>query len=116
MKHFIDAQTAQKLVILTRDETLSRLPTVIEPENIPEQLGGTFEYEIGMLPSLDEGIRGGLQWIKSSQVTLPPGPLKWTTDNEGRRIAIAIGSLKGEPRNIPFAVLNYKQKPDVLKT
>jgi hypothetical protein len=108
VERFVDPRTAEKLVILTKDEVLPKLSSVIDLENIPEQYGGKFKYEIGMLPSLDEGLRQQLQWNGSPESTLPPGPLKWTTDGEGRRIAVAVGSSKGELRNSKFAVLGAR--------
>ncbi|KAF1967622.1 CRAL/TRIO domain-containing protein [Bimuria novae-zelandiae CBS 107.79] len=109
VKVFIDPRTTEKLVILTQAETLPVLSEVIEVESIPVQCGGTFEYEPGMRPSLDEGMQRQLQWIAEPGESLPPGPLKWIVDEEGRRTAVVTGSANGERVRLPFARLEEKK-------
>ena len=104
---FIDPRTMEKIVILSGSETLPRLSEKIEPEHIPEQFGGKFKYELGMLPSLDSGMQKQMEWIGEPREVLPAGPLKWTL-KDGKRTAVVTGSAKGERVHLPFAVLDAK--------
>ncbi|RAK95858.1 SEC14 family lipid-binding protein [Aspergillus ibericus CBS 121593] len=104
LKNFIDPVTAEKLVITKSGDVYETLLKGMDHDVIPSQFGGGFQFTTGMLPDLDEGIRQGLQWTDSSKEGLPPGPIKWREDGEGRR-AVATGSIDGQQRTEAVAVL-----------
>jgi hypothetical protein len=104
----VDPRTAEKLVILTKNEVLPRLTASIDLANIPKGHGGEFLFQHGMVPKLDSGIYEQLEWLSQPPGMLPPGPIKWVVNGEGRRMAVAVGSFSGEPRHQPLAVLPHK--------
>jgi hypothetical protein len=75
----------------------------IDPVNIPNQLGGEFAYEHGMIPELDDRIQQSLTWLRSRK--LPPGPIKWVVGGNGDKKAIAVGRIDGEARQEEVAIL-----------
>ncbi|KAI1818648.1 CRAL-TRIO domain-containing protein [Poronia punctata] len=109
LKKWVDPRTAEKLVILTKSEVLPRLTASIDLEAIPQEHGGEFEFQHGMVARLDPGICRQLEWLWQSPGTIPPGPVKWVVDGEGRRMAVAVGSISGEPRFQPLAVLPTRE-------
>ena len=102
MKKWIDPKTASKLVILTPDEVLPTLSTLIDIVNIPKEYGGGFEFRHGMMPDLDTGISNQVEWLSEPAGSLPEGPMKWIMDNEGKRTAVAVGQVKGMTRLLPI--------------
>lgn len=103
---WLDPGTAAKLVVLPPAEVLPTLTTLIDLDNIPTKLGGDFNFTQGMIPDVDEGIGRALVWEPASRKSLPPGPLKWSVDSVGRKVAVAVGSVDGKPRVETIAVLN----------
>jgi hypothetical protein len=99
LKKWIDPNTAAKLVILTPKEVLPALESSIDLTNIPTIYGGKFEFQHGMLPKVDTGIREALKWTDSQMECLPSGPIKWIRDQQGKETAVAIGQSDGEVRH-----------------
>ncbi|KAL4994893.1 CRAL-TRIO domain-containing protein [Aspergillus recurvatus] len=114
IKPFIDPVTASKIQFLPRNDAYNALKEHIEPDDIPTCVGGGFQFETGMLPDLDDGIRRALQW-SGAQVDLPPGPIKWVHiptpapagSGTGGRRAVATGTTgtEGEQRAVEVATL-----------
>jgi hypothetical protein len=94
VKRFVDPTTAKKIVILTADEVLPTLTHSIDLENIPVQYGGGFHFKQGMVPDLDEGLNGRLEWLEEGERPIPTGPLKWRIGRDGDKV-----------RNLVFAKL-----------
>jgi hypothetical protein len=97
LKGWVDPYTAEKIVILLNPEVLPTLREHIEDENIPTIFGGGFSYEHGMIPDLDNNIRQRLNW-NSPEKYLPPGPLKWAKNSNGKIMLSAVGSQAGAVR------------------
>ena len=109
----MDPATAAKLIILAPAEVLPTLTTFIDLDNIPTKFGGAFHFTPGMIPDIDLGIRRVFDWSPSSRKELPPGPIKWSLDSAGRKVAVAVGSVDGILRFEPFAVLSMTPFADV---
>lgn len=81
----------------------------IDPENIPQKYGGRFAFRFGMLPDVDLEIKNNVRWSSNtngkSLQGLPKGPLKWTERRNGEKMAIAVGSVHGQQRNVPVMCL-----------
>ncbi|PWY67089.1 CRAL/TRIO domain-containing protein [Aspergillus sclerotioniger CBS 115572] len=105
MKHFVDPVTAEKLVITKSADAYDTMLKHVDHDKIPSQFGGGFKFTTGMLPELDEGIRQALQWTNLSKEGLPPGPIKWMEDAEGRRRAVATGRVDDMQRTEEIAIL-----------
>ncbi|KAF4989057.1 hypothetical protein FGRMN_9387 [Fusarium graminum] len=90
MSKFIDPRTASKLVIVPSGRALSTLTARIDIESIPTEYGGEFDYIPGRPPKLDQGILEHLDWNLSGD-RLPEGPIKWSEDQDGRRLVRATG-------------------------
>jgi hypothetical protein len=109
-KSFIDPVTASKVQFLQRSDAYDTLKADIEHDDIPTCLGGGFQFETGMLPDLDDGIRRALEW-SGTQVDLPPGPIKWVQtpapaeSGTGTRKAVATGTAEGVQRAVEVATL-----------
>jgi hypothetical protein len=106
LKKWIDPRTAEKLVVLRHGEVLPTLTSSMELANIPIQFGGQFSFQHGAVPKLDSGICRTLQWMTQPVPALPTGPIKWIADQQGRRTAVAVGRVDGEPRHQVIASLN----------
>ncbi|KAJ6003502.1 hypothetical protein N7451_006049 [Penicillium sp. IBT 35674x] len=104
LKSWVDTNTAEKIVVLSSTEVLPALEEYIDNANIPTTLGGRFPFEHGMLPELDDNIWQHFSWRLPSR-SLPPGPIKWTEDVNGRKIALAVGGEAGSRRIEKIAVL-----------
>ncbi|KAL4983197.1 CRAL-TRIO domain-containing protein [Aspergillus falconensis] len=112
IKPFIDPVTASKIQFLPRSDAYDALKDDIEHDDIPTCVGGGFQFERGMLPDLDDGIRRTLEW-SGAQVDLPLGPLKWIQTpapaggGTGVRKAVATGTTgtEGEQRAVEVAAL-----------
>jgi hypothetical protein len=50
-----------------------------------------------MIPDLDNNIRQRLNW-NSPEKNLPPGPLKWAKNSNGKIMLSAVGSQAGAVR------------------
>ena len=85
---------------------LQTLSSSIDPANIPEQFGGKLSFQHGSIPQLDDGISNALNWIMQPKGTLPAGPIKWVLDEQGKRMAVAVGRVDGVPRYQPIATLD----------
>ncbi|KAJ5286374.1 hypothetical protein N7524_001680 [Penicillium chrysogenum] len=104
LKAWVDPRTAEKIVVLMESEVLPTLREYIDDANIPANFGGEFQFTHGMLPDLDDNIQQLLN--SGSSKSLPPGPLKWTKDSDGRQTALAVGSKSGSVRNDKIATLD----------
>lgn len=104
MKRFVDPHTASKLVVLTRSEVLPTLKEHIDDASIPTIFGGSLSFEHGMLPDLEDAIRGSLDWETAEQI-LPPGPIKLVKEADGKKTALAVGSESGLKRSLRIATL-----------
>ncbi|KAJ5670874.1 hypothetical protein N7507_000001 [Penicillium longicatenatum] len=105
LKSWVDKNTAEKIVVLSSPEVLPALEEYIDDTNIPTAFGGGFSFKHGMLPELDHNIWQQFSWKLPSR-SLPPGPIKWTEDADGRKIAIAVGGQAGSKRSQKIAILN----------
>ncbi|KAJ5094985.1 hypothetical protein N7532_007276 [Penicillium argentinense] len=97
LKTWVDPNTAEKVVVLTSAEVMSTLENHIDSVNIPTALGGEHDFKHGMLPSLDDNLRAFFQWT-SPEISLPPGPIKFSEEPNGTIRAIGVGSLEGMKR------------------
>ncbi|KAL4787179.1 CRAL-TRIO domain-containing protein [Aspergillus varians] len=104
LKPFVDPVTAAKIRFLQSSESYSFLKEEIDHANIPSTIGGGHQFDTGMRPDLDEEICQALGWT-APQTDLPPGPLKWTQTEEGKKKAVATGTVEGEPRREEIATL-----------
>jgi hypothetical protein len=96
------------VVVLKKADVYSTLETYINKEHIPEKFGGGFTFNNGMLPDLDNGIRQGLHWLTPTE-SLPPGPIKFTEDGDGKRMIVGTGTVDGKtPRNVKIATLEQE--------
>lgn len=104
MKAWVDPYTVEKLVVLLSPEVLPTLREHIDDTNIPAQFGGGLSFTHGMLPNLDSDIQQylGLDDSKS----LPPGPIKWIEDLDGRKTALAVGIEAGSERSERIATID----------
>lgn len=73
------------------------LSELIDPASIPKKYGGDFDFEFGMMPKLDEEIQDVVRWGDKEKV-LPQGPWRWTNSNDGKKVAILIGTENGQQR------------------
>ena len=93
------------------NEVLSTLSDVIDSINIPKKYGGQLDYEFGMQPNLDPEIVEVLDWAPTESgdavKVLPIGPMRWVDAEDGKRTAIAVGSVGGIRRKV--AVMSLKQ-------
>ncbi|KAJ5624354.1 hypothetical protein N7510_000663 [Penicillium lagena] len=105
LKAWIDPNTAEKILVLSSTEVLPTLEDCIDKENIPTVFGGGFSFTHGMLPELDDNIWRRFSW-KLPNRSLPPGPIKWTQDLDGRTTAVAVGCELGAKRNEKIATLD----------
>lgn len=109
MKSWIDPNTAEKIVVLNSTEVLTVLEEHIDDANIPTTFGGGFSFTHGMLPELDDNIWQHFNW-KLPNRSLPPGPIKWTEDLDGRKMALAVGGEGGSRRTEIIATLDPVNK------
>jgi len=94
LKGWVEPRTAKKLVFLSPAEGLDRLLETIDIESIPEHYGGKSSTIHGKFPCLDDSAKRLL-----GVEALPEGPIKWTTDAQGNRTAVAVGTKNGEMRH-----------------
>ncbi|PLB33275.1 SEC14 family lipid-binding protein [Aspergillus candidus] len=100
LKGWVDPVTADKLIFLTPSEVLPTLEEHIDTASLPASLGGSHPWKHGERPLLDEPTKALLKVDE-----LPPGPMKWVVDDQGRRCLVAVGSEGGKPRRETVAVL-----------
>lgn len=100
----MDPHTAEKIEVLMSPEVLPTLRKYMDDASIPIKFGGKFEFTSGMLPDLDDNIQQFLN--PNSSKSLPPGPLKWIQDSDGRQTALAVGSNAGSERSDKIATLD----------
>lgn len=102
-----------KIFILSKQDQYSTLAKYIDPENIPEQYGGKLKYKFGDLPNIDPDLHKVLEWTAPNKLhgmnTIPAGPIRWVTTPTGDRVAIALGSENGKPRNQQVAIARASQ-------
>jgi hypothetical protein len=104
MKGWVDPYTAENIVVLLDSEVLPTLREYIDDVNIPVKFGGGFPFVHGMLPDLDHDIQRFLSL--ESPESLPPGPMKWVEDSDGRRTALAVGIQFGSERSDRIATVH----------
>lgn len=93
ISQWFDANTRAKISILSNDKeaTYKRLTELIDPENIPEDYGGTMKWNFGDLPNLDPAIS---QSYGLDNAKWPIGPIKLEGDD-----VVALGTYAdGKPR------------------
>ena len=103
MKGWIDLVTAQKIDIVPSAKLSTTLTAYIDAENLPKKFGGTLDFQIGSLPNLNGAARRVLSDALVSDSTALQGPFKWMTNGEGKRLAIATGTVQGLPRHATSA-------------
>lgn len=84
-------------MFLSEKEVLPTISDRIDMENVPEMFGGKLDFTPGMVPDLDIEIKKSLNWTTTLQ-ELPRGPVKWTMNEVGKVIGVAVGSMKEETR------------------
>ena len=97
LKKFVDPRTAEKLVIVQKQDVLSTLTETIGIENIPVQYGGRLNLKPvdGYFAThLCPGISQALKW-EGGLRELPPGPIKFVVDEQGGRSIVAVGTTTG---------------------
>ncbi|KAI1817997.1 CRAL/TRIO domain-containing protein [Poronia punctata] len=94
LKGWIEPRTAEKLVFVSPEEMLDTLLETMDAESIPVKFGGKSKAMHGLPPCLDEAAKKLL-----GRDELPAGPVKWVTDSQGKRTAVAVGTKDGEARN-----------------
>lgn len=92
-------------MVLSSTEVLPVLEEYIDDANIPTTFGGGFTFKHGMQPELDDNIWQHFTWTLPSR-SLPPGPIKWTEDVDGRKIALAVGGEAGSKRTEKIGFLD----------
>jgi hypothetical protein len=105
LKSWVDPNTAEKIMVLSRTEVLPVLEQHIDDANIPTAFGGGFSFTHGMLPDLDDNIWQRFSWSLPTR-SLPPGPIKWTEGVDGRKMALAVGGEAGSRRMEKIATLD----------
>jgi hypothetical protein len=81
------------LVFLSDKEVLPTLFDRTDMENVPKMFGGSLDFTPGMLPDLDPEIKKSLDWTTPSR-ELPAGPVKWTLNEVGKVVGVAVGTTK----------------------
>jgi hypothetical protein len=99
---WFDQNTVSKICIVPHGKELSILSESIDPANIPHKYGGDFKFSFGMHPELDSELHSNVSWAQQRNGQqadgLPQGPMRWVTDEEGSRSAIAVGVENGMNR------------------
>ncbi|CAG8166209.1 unnamed protein product [Penicillium olsonii] len=108
LKPYVDPFTAEKIVFLLRSEVLPTLREYIDDANIPAQFGGAHSFTHGQLPDLEDEIKKCLG-LQEGTTQLPPGPIKWIEEADGRKSALAVGSEAGSERNHRVATMDSRQ-------
>lgn len=91
---WIDPRTAAKLITVPSTLTLATLVKTIDMDHIPIKYGGSFNFEHGMLPKVDEAMRQSL--TLSGEGILPAGPIKLAENPRGEMSA--AGATDGKKR------------------
>lgn len=103
-----------KIFILSKQDQYATLSKYIDPENIPEKYGGKLKYNFGDLPNIDPDLHNVLQWTAPNKLngmdTIPSGPIRWVTTPTGDKVALALGSENGKPRNRQVAIAKASQQ------
>lgn len=79
-------------------EVDSTLQSFIDIDSIPAQFGGKLNFKHGMPVNLDEGLAKAVNWNVATPGTVPPGPLKWSIDEDGKMVVMATGVVKDQQR------------------
>jgi hypothetical protein len=124
VKRWFDPITVSKIFILSRENVLPTLSQYIDPDNIPKKYGGNLDFVWGSMPVLEPEIQAAIKWehpeVQEGKNTLPIGPIRWETAEDGSMVAVAVGMEKGQPRRrtvftIPHPV-NLSRKEPVPNT
>ena len=90
-------------------DVLSTLSEIVDPINIPKKYGGQLDFDFGMQPNLDPEIVEMLDWVQPESLDvvkkLPIGPMRWIDAEDGKRTAIAVGSVAGKQRKVEVVSL-----------
>ncbi|KAH8678420.1 CRAL-TRIO domain-containing protein [Xylariales sp. PMI_506] len=101
--------TVAKIHIVPHGKESSILAEAIDPVNIPQKYGGQFPFEFGMLPDLDQEIKDMVSWSNGDDgktlADMPMGPIKWAQREDGKKTAVAVGTVSGAKRNAPVMAL-----------
>ncbi|KFA80621.1 hypothetical protein S40288_07532 [Stachybotrys chartarum IBT 40288] len=98
LSKWCDPRTAAKLIMVPAAEVDSTLQSFIDIDSIPAQFGGKLDFKHGMPVNLDEGLVKALNWNVATPGTVPIGPLKWSTDEDGEMVVLATGVVKDQQR------------------
>jgi hypothetical protein len=85
---------------------LPALSALLDFDTIPKEYGGNFTFQHGGVPKLETSICDRLEWLSVPRGELPDGPIKWIADGEGNKTAVAVGTVNGQRRSQPIAVLS----------
>lgn len=71
------------------------------------------KYNFGDLPNIDPDLHNVLEWTAPNKLngmdTIPNGPIRWVTTPTGDKVALALGSENGKPRNRQVAIAKASQ-------
>ncbi|KZM22614.1 uncharacterized protein EKO05_0009735 [Ascochyta rabiei] len=119
VKRWFDPITVSKIFILSPNNVYATLAEYIDHDNIPKKYGGGLDFEWTQMPNFEPEIEAAITWekpgIENGRKTLPIGPIKWETGQNGEMQAWAVGRQNGRPRReliftIPSPV-GYRTKP-----
>ncbi|KAK3399184.1 CRAL-TRIO domain-containing protein [Sordaria brevicollis] len=92
LKKFIDPRTAEKLVIVQKEDVLPTLKETIDIENIPIQYGGRLDIKpVDFATQLCSAIKQAIKWERPLH-EIPAGPIKYVVDEHGGRSIVAVGT------------------------
>lgn len=65
-----------------------------------------------MLPILEPAFTDILQWNSPSHQGIPIGPMEWQDDGKGNKAMVAVGTMNGNDRRQPIAILKVDASTD----
>ncbi|KAK6345760.1 hypothetical protein TWF718_007667 [Orbilia javanica] len=95
-KGWFDAATTSKIFFLTPENITSTLKEHIDLDNIPKKYGGSFDWEFGDTPNLDEELRALLADAGCHDIPFTPGSVHWK-DFDGKQ-SVVISGTENESR------------------
>ncbi|RXK38680.1 hypothetical protein M231_03990 [Tremella mesenterica] len=113
VKRWFDPIVVAKMHICGPNDVLSTLSEYIDPQHIPVKYGGQLQWSFGDLPSLDPVMLEHLQWAEGAERakegrSWPIGPVKWDVAEDGRMVAVAVGTKDGKGRKERVVVVDRK--------
>jgi hypothetical protein len=75
--------------------------------NIPKKYGGQLDFEFGGYPILDPALKEVTEF-QGQHTDFPHGPMFWINGDEGKKAAIAVGSVNEKERREKVATIYTK--------